>query len=137
MLIKKSKPRNSFVKAMTLKNRLQVFHHKTDERGGARNYERELMEEYDSSLDLEDEPEFKPFHCGSCGGTVDMRRPLKDTRTVRHNGSLVECLIPSNVLIPKCNQCEDSYFSIWDSVRVDAAILKILDERKSDVSTEE
>lgn len=131
MASKKSPPRNSFVKAMTLRNKLQVFHHKTDERGGTRNYERELMEEYDPNLSDEVEPEFKPFSCGSCGGTVEMLMASnKDTRIVRYNGKLIECLIPNGVLFPKCNQCGDTFFSIWDSIRVDAAIFKMLDEQE-------
>lgn len=131
MAAKKAPPRNSFVKAMTLKNKTQIFHHKTDERGGSRNYERELMEEYDPALIGEEEPEFKSFHCGSCsGGMVEMVGATnKDIRIVRYNGKLIECLIPNGVLIPKCNQCDDTFFSIWDSVRVDAAIFKSLDER--------
>lgn len=48
---KKNIPRNSYVKAMTLKNKIQIFHHKTDERGGAKNDQPELLEEAESQDD--------------------------------------------------------------------------------------
>lgn len=47
MSVKKSPPRNSFVKAMTLRTKSQIFHHKTEERGGAHNDQPGFLEEVD------------------------------------------------------------------------------------------
>lgn len=46
--IPKKLPRNSVVVAMNLRNKSQFFHHKTEERGGARNEQQELLEEVDA-----------------------------------------------------------------------------------------
>lgn len=47
----RDKQRNPYVKTMTLRNKSQVFHHKTDERGGSKNDERELLEQYEEELE--------------------------------------------------------------------------------------
>lgn len=63
-----------------------------------------------------------PFICAECGGKVDMRPPQDDFRTIRKNGELVSMPIPTNVMIPKCGYCGETYFGQTDSDRV-AAVL--------------
>lgn len=47
MSTKKNKPRNPYVKAMTLHTKRQIFKHKTEPQGGATNEQKEYLSEND------------------------------------------------------------------------------------------
>jgi hypothetical protein len=63
--------------------------------------------------------EFKTFPCAECGGAVRMLPPAGELREFRWG---IRVPIPEDVLIPKCEQCGETYFSEEDSARVDAAV---------------
>jgi len=60
--------------------------------------------------------QFKPFPCAECGGSVRM---LKASGEQREYARGLSAEIPASVLIPKCDQCGETYFSAEDSERVD------------------
>jgi transcriptional regulator with XRE-family HTH domain len=64
-------------------------------------------------------PEFKPFRCGECGGTVKMVPAAGETREFRRG---ITVAIPRGVLIPQCTSCGEEYLDKDDAERIDRAV---------------